>query len=68
MKLTRTKGGSVTATGYDPKSKQMQAMFANESIYQYENISQAEYDSILNAESTGSKLKEVVKGKSYTKL
>lgn len=68
MKLTRTKGGSVTATGYEPTSKQMQAMFANESLYQYENITQEEYDSILNAESVGSKLKEVVKGKEYKKL
>ena len=68
MQLNKTKGSSVSALGYEAKGKQMQAMFANNSIYQYENISQAEYDSVVNAESVGSKLKEVVKGKDYRKL
>jgi hypothetical protein len=68
MQLNKTKGGSVSATGYEPKGKQMQIMFANLSLYQYENISQAEYDSVVNAKPVGSKLREVVKGKNYKKL
>ena len=34
--------------------------------YTYDNISQDEVDSILSAQSRGSKLKEVIKGKSFT--
>ena len=68
MKLTKIKSSSIEAIGYEPKPRQMQALFKNNSLYQYDNVSQEEYNSILNSHSAGSKLKEVVKGKDYEKL
>ena len=68
MKLTKINSSSIEALGYDPKPKQMQVMFKNNALYQYENISPEEYNSILNSPSAGAKLKEVVKGKAFNKL
>lgn len=59
---------TVAERGYDAETKQMNVRFTSGVLYAYYNVSQEEYDSIVNSESFGSKLREVVKGKEYKKL
>ncbi len=68
MKLTKINSTSISAIGYDEKAKQMQVLFKNNSLYQYENISQEEYNQLLNSSSAGSILKSIVKDKPYSKI
>ncbi len=66
--MKRVSSKSVSMLGYDPDTKIMRAQFYSETQYDYYNISQAEYDSIVNDHSIGSKLRRVVSGKEYKKL
>ncbi len=68
MQFKKLKSTSLNSIAYNEKGKSMQVIFKNNAIYQYEDISKGQYEQILNADSPGNKLKEVVSGKTYSKL
>jgi len=68
MEFKKVKSSSLESVYYHHKEKQLDVLFKNDSLYRYDNVSLGEYEQILNSDSPGTKLKEIVKGKSYTKL
>lgn len=58
----------VDTIWYSPNKSIMTVRFKfSDAIYSYSNISEEEHNSIIEAESIGKKLKEVVKGKPFEK-
>lgn len=68
MELHKVQSSSIFLLGYDTKQHKMQVVFKNNATYKYDDVTKEQYKQILNADSPGTKLKEVVKGKTYTKL
>lgn len=68
MKRKEVESSIIESIGYNEEKKIMQVMFIRGDIaYNYYNISIDEYNSIMNSQSIGSRLKEVVVGKRYNK-
>ncbi len=63
-----TKSSTVPTIWYDEKNNVMYARFNSGAVYKYNDISQAEVDSIRSSPSEGTKLREVVKNKEYSKV
>lgn len=61
-----TNSSAFDKASYNQDTKKMTVEYKTGGNYTYDNISQDEVDSILSAQSRGSKLKEVIKGKSFT--
>lgn len=68
IEMIPTKSTTVPAIGYDSKNNIMYAQFGSGAMYKYLDISQSEVNSIRNSPSEGTKLKEVVKLKEYSKI
>jgi len=76
--LQRTPAPEVTkshvkATGYDPQAQVMEIEFHGgngrpAAVYSYPNISQAQYDALLAAESIGAHLAQFHRGKGERKV
>lgn len=65
MERKPVESSSIKSIGHDAEKKEMTAEFSNGSVYRYYDISEEEYKSIMEADSVGSKFKQVVKGKKY---
>ncbi len=59
---------TVEAIGYMPIIKTMQVEFKSGSKYAYYDVSQEEYQSVLQSKSAGTKLKQVTRTKEYKKI
>ncbi len=70
QKMTPITGSSqIIEMGYNELDKKMFVRFKSGPLYQYDEISQEEYDSIINdKDSIGTKLRKVVKEKLYHKV
>lgn len=66
IKINPVNSGIIKGIGYD--SGVMNVEFKTGHIYEYLDITQKEYESIINAESIGSVLKRTVLGKPVEKL
>lgn len=66
--MIQTKSSTVPAIGYDKEKSIMYAQFGSGTTYKYLNVSQEEFDSVQNSTSVGTKFKEVVKLKEYSKI
>lgn len=60
--FAQVNSSNIDRVGYDPSISKMQVVFHNGSIYEYDNVTQAEYYGILEAESAGRYLAEHIKG------
>lgn len=58
---------SVLAVGHD-KDRSIMAVQYTSGTYEYENITEDEYNKIFLGESVGKSIKEVIKGKEYKKI
>jgi len=63
-----TGSNTVPAIGYDEEKSIMYAEFGSGATYKYMDVSKDECESIRNSVSIGTKLKEVVKLKEYSKI
>lgn len=64
-----TNSSQVVGIGYNTQDKQMFVRFKTGPLYQYDDVSVDEYESILNEkDSIGVKLRKVVKEKAYHKV
>ena len=61
-----TNSSAFNKASYNQDTKKLTVEYKTGGNYTYDNITQDEVDSILSAQSRGSKLKEVIKGKSFT--
>lgn len=67
--LTKVTGSStVAARGYDKESATMRIEYHSTGLYDYYETSKEEYASIVKAESVGSQLRAVIKGKRFKKV
>jgi len=68
MQFHKLQSSSINSIAFNEKAKELTVIFKNNATYRYDGVSKEEYEQILNASSPGTKLKEITKGKSYTKL
>ena len=61
-----TNSSAFNKASYNQDTKKLIVEYKTGGNYTYDNVTQSEIDSILSAQSRGSKLKEVIKGKSFT--
>jgi hypothetical protein len=62
MEMHNVDSTNVAAVGYDEDSLTLQVEFNNGSTYQYFDVPQAIFDSLLGASSVGQYLNQNVKG------
>lgn len=62
MEMHNVDSSNVAAIGYDEASQTLQVEFNNGSTYQYFDVPQAIFDSLLGASSVGQYLNQNVKG------
>lgn len=60
-KMIPVSSSNIISVGYDEKEEEAYVKFANGTVYAYEEVSQEEFDALLNAESVGSHLARVLK-------
>lgn len=60
--FTQVNSSNLDRVGYDPTSQTMQVIFRNGSIYEYSDVTQAEYYGLLEAGSAGRYLADNIKG------
>jgi hypothetical protein len=68
MQFKKLQSSSLDSIAYNEKAKELTVIFKNNAMYRYGNISKKDYEQILNSKSAGSKLKEIVSGKTFIKL
>jgi hypothetical protein len=66
--MIQVKSKTVSALDYKPKEEILLVRFHSGVWYQYENVSEKEYDTIIKAESVGSTLRRITKDKLYKKI
>ena len=69
IKMISIAGSSMVARyGYDKRSETMRIDFHGSGMYDYFNVSNNEYKSIMAAESFGRQLKIITKGKRFQRV
>jgi hypothetical protein len=69
MERTPVTSSNIRSIGYDPASSTLEIEFNSGAVYQYANVPQTEYDSLMSASSHGSYFSANIKGRySYTKV
>jgi hypothetical protein len=58
-----TGSSNIAEIGYDLKSKTLQVKFTSGAIYDYYNVSEADYDALMDAPSRGKYLNDEIKWK-----
>ena len=57
------KSSHLASMGYDPTSNRLHVEFRNGAVYEYADVSEGEYESVLASESRGKAFARVVKPK-----
>lgn len=53
--MNPVESSQITAIGYDPEARRLFILFKNgAATYAYENVSEVQYENLMNAESVGS--------------
>lgn len=69
MQRQRVTSSNVAAVAYDPSDQILEVEFHSGAIYQYDGVSQNEFDALMRAASIGSHLSARIKGRHrYRKL
>ena len=68
MNLEKVNSKTVSDIGYSAEHKCMFVRFSSGALYQYNDISLEEFESIRTDVSIGSKLRKVTKDKEYKKI
>lgn len=69
MKLLKvTDSSSVIGMAHDEQLQRMYIEFKKTGVYVYYGVTTKEFEEVFLAQSRGTKLKEVIKGKNYKKL
>lgn len=69
MKLLKVEdSSSVIGMAHDEKLLRMYIEFKKTGVYVYYGVTAKEFEEVFLAQSRGTKLKEIVKGKDYKKL
>lgn len=61
MDMREVTSSQIQSMGYDKPTRTMRVIFHNGSTYEYSFVPQDVFDSIVNAESVGSKFSAVIK-------
>lgn len=60
---------SITDTvAYKAETNQFRIIFKNKSEYEYDNVSQEEFNGIETAESQGKYIQQIIKGKTFRRV
>ncbi len=62
MNRTPVSSSNVASVGYDPRTMTLEVEFVKGTIYQYFDVPQHVYDSLMGAASLGSFLNQHIKG------
>ncbi len=62
IEMQEVSSSNVAAVGYDSDSSTLRVQFTNGSVYDYDGVSEEEYDSLVTADSVGSYLNSNIKG------
>jgi len=54
---------NIRSIGYDPESSTLEVEFNTGNIYQYSNVSESEYEGLMNSASKGRYLNKNIKGR-----
>lgn len=68
MNMFPVNSKTITEMGFDAEANKIYARFSSGVLYSYSECSQEDYDAIVNAESVGSMLRKVTKGKPFIKV
>ena len=69
MNRTPVASSDLKSVGYDPKTKTLEIAFNSGGIYQYSNVPEMEYRSLMSAGSHGKYFHRHIKGSySYRKI
>ena len=67
--FAQVNSSNLDRVGYDSESKKMQVVFKKGTIYEYDDVTQAEYYGLLEAKSPGQYLSDHIKGvKPYRRI
>lgn len=61
MDMREVSSSQIKTMGHDETTQTMRVVFHNGSTYEYGHVPRAVFDSIINAESVGSKFSSVIK-------
>lgn len=69
MQMKAVKSGNIKKIGYAPESKKLRVQFSSGSEYDYDDVSQKEFDSFVGAKSIGKHFFAKIRNmKKFTKL
>ena len=63
MDRISVRSSNIRSVGYDPESSTLEVEFNTGSIYQYSNVPESEYESLMNSASKGRYLNRNIKGR-----
>ena len=61
MDRISVRSSNIRSVGYDPESSTLEVEFNTGSIYQYSNVTESEYEGLMNATSKGRYLNRNIK-------
>lgn len=62
MQRTTVSSSNIAEIGYDANLRVLEVLFHNGGLYQYFDVPQSEYESLMNANSHGQYLNRNIKG------
>lgn len=68
MKIHPVESSTIKEIGHDALEQKMHVRFNSGTLYEYDDVSAAEFESILIDQSVGSKLRRVIGSKQYRQL
>jgi len=63
MERISVRSSNIRSLGYDLESSTLEVEFNTGSIYQYSNVSESEYEGLMNSASKGRYLNKNIKGR-----
>lgn len=68
MTRTPVTSSNVKSVGYDPNTRTLEVEFNSSGVYQYGNVSEGEYQSLLQAESVGKAVNQIKVGREAVRV
>ena len=65
--MTPVKSSNIKAIDYDPTTKTLTIEFNSGGLYEYHDVTEAEHNTLLKADSIGSHFHQHIKSKKFTK-
>lgn len=68
MTRTPVTSSNVKSVGYDPNTRTLEVEFNSSGVYQYGNVSEDEYQSVLQADSVGKAVNQIKVGREAVRV